>query len=153
MIDAPTARRPYIPAERTIPATLAALTEVGGHTRAFVQTCGLGDRDATAAALELAVHEIAVNIVRHAYGEQTGGWIHVCYLLDGDDLVVTLGDAGRPFVPAALVEPDLLQANEGGYGLFLVRQLVDRLSYTRLVGGNHWELRIGRSGRRQDPIR
>lgn len=141
-----TERAPYIPAERTIPATLAALPELGGHTKAFVMACGRGDRESTAASLELAVHEIAVNIVRHAY-EGRPGWIHARFLLDHDDLVVTLSDGGRSFSPADAVDPDLHQASEGGYGLFLVRQLVDRLSYTRAGGRNQWQLRIGRSGR------
>lgn len=145
-----TGRPLYIPAERTLPATLGALAELGGHTRAFVTACGTGDREATAAALELAVHEIAVNIVRHAY-EGRPGWIHVRYLLDHDDLVVVLTDGGRPFSPGDAVDPDLRQANEGGYGLFLVRQLVDRLTYARSGGRNHWQLRVARSGR--DPLR
>ena len=148
MIATPS-RPPYIPAERTIPATLGALAELGGHTRAFVQACGTGDRDATAAGLELAVHEVAVNIVRHAY-DGNAGWIHIRFLLDHDDLVVTLSDAGRAFRPADAADPDLRQANEGGYGLFLVRQLVDRLTYTRLADRNHWQLRVGRGGRNLD---
>ena len=149
MTDIPV-RRPYIPAARTIPATLSSLTEIGSHVRAFVQACGVGDRDATAAALELAVHEVAVNIVRHAYAGTRGGWIGATFLIEGDDLVVTLDDAGRPYVAPTHAEPDLTQANEGGYGLYLVRQLVDDLAYTRLRGGNRWRLRIGRSGRRLD---
>lgn len=140
------AREPYIPAERTIPATLAALAELGGHTRAFVLSCGQGDREATAASLELAVHEVAVNIVRHAY-EGRPGWIHVRYHLDSGDLVVSLMDVGRAFDPGDAVDPDLRTANEGGYGLFLVRQLVDRLTYSRAAETNHWQLRVGRSGR------
>jgi anti-sigma regulatory factor (Ser/Thr protein kinase) len=141
-----TSRAPYIPAERTIPATLGALAELGGHTRAFVVACGTGDREATAAALELAVHEVAVNIVRHAYAGRSG-WISARYLLDGDDLVVTLTDAGRPWLRRSVPDPDPEEAQEGGYGLYLVRQLVDRVTYTRLQYRNHWELRVGRAGR------
>lgn len=140
-------REPYIPAERTIPATLKALGELGGHTRAFVFSCATHDAEATAGALELAVHEIGVNIVRHAYDSQ-GGWLSIAYRIEGDDLVVTLTDAGRPFEPEDAVEPDPDQPTEGGYGLFLVAQLVDDLTYTRTRDRNRWELRVGRTGRR-----
>ena len=50
-------------------------------------------------------------------------------------------DSGDPFDKTAVATPILDEPQEGGYGLFLIEQLVDDFQYTRLVAGNQWQLK------------
>jgi anti-sigma regulatory factor (Ser/Thr protein kinase) len=88
------------------------------------------DADETAVAgLELALAEAAANVVLHAYGHETGRPIEL--VLDADDRQVslTLYHRGRAFDPDAAPPPVLDGTQESGYGLFLIRQSVDRVDY------------------------
>ena len=60
--------------------------------------CQLGRVDEeTLADLKLAVTEACSNSVRHAYGEDGGGWIEVRYELRPDSFSVEVADAGQGF--------------------------------------------------------
>jgi anti-sigma regulatory factor (Ser/Thr protein kinase) len=52
-------------------------------------------------------------------------------------------DQGRSFDPNSVPQPnsDPHELNEGGYGLHIVRQIMDVVSYEHLSErGNHWHL-------------
>ncbi len=108
---------------------------------------GAGSIDAaTIHSIELAVHEIATNIVDHAYPENREGQIEVSLSLSGSSqrtperLTVELSDSGMPFDAAAVAPVDLECAQEGGYGLFLAQALMDEVHYERRAGRNLWRL-------------
>lgn len=91
--------------------------------------------------VKLAVHEIANNIIEHAYGHEQGelavilqiDWQAHCFR-------ATLHDTGSAFAPTAVTAPNLDEPQESGYGLFLAQQLMDEVRYTRQADGNHWHL-------------
>lgn len=93
-------------------------------------------------ALELAVIELASNVIEHA-----GGGNRVACSLDlqvaADGLRAHLVDDGERATvdPAAAELPDALA--ESGRGLALVRMLVDELRYERDAAGNHWTVSRG----------
>jgi serine/threonine-protein kinase RsbW len=92
--------------------------------------------------VQLAVHEICTNIVEHAY-ENTGTnriAITISPAEQPKRLVVELHDTGRAFDLAAAREPTLDAPQERGYGLFLVRQLMDEVLYDPQPGNNRWRL-------------
>jgi anti-sigma regulatory factor (Ser/Thr protein kinase) len=89
-----------------------------------------------AMTFELAFDEILANITSYAYDDpQAGHAIEVSCRWDGATLSAEVVDDGRPFDPLAAGEPDLeagLEEREvGGLGLFLVRQLMDKVAYRR----------------------
>jgi serine phosphatase RsbU (regulator of sigma subunit)/anti-sigma regulatory factor (Ser/Thr protein kinase) len=103
----------------------------------------LAGRPADAAArLELALHEICVNVVDHAYAG-AGGPIRVAGLVDDQGVQLWVRDRGRPYTPppGPPAPPEELQVR--GYGLAIVRQLVDELRYERVGDENVWELTAG----------
>jgi serine/threonine-protein kinase RsbW len=90
--------------------------------------------------VQLAVHEGCTNIVDHAYEEAENGRINVTLTLENHRLVVELQDAGRAFNPDAVPEPRLDEPQVHGYGLFLMRSLMDEVTYSPQPGNNRWRL-------------
>jgi len=100
------------------------------------------DRGMVSYALQLAVQETCANIVDHAYAGAEDGRIHIELSVQAEPrcLVAEIYDAGRPFEPGQARQPDLEHGQERGYGLFLMNQLMDVVTYERLPGRNHWRL-------------
>lgn len=116
----------------------------------------VSQRDTVTYNVQLAVHEACVNIVEHAYGglaQDVGqGRIAVEISVGGAPrrIVVDLYDEGLPFaglpddlaggesistLPPAPQEPQVR-----GYGLLLMRGLLEEVRYERVSDRNHWRL-------------
>jgi serine phosphatase RsbU (regulator of sigma subunit)/anti-sigma regulatory factor (Ser/Thr protein kinase)/rRNA-processing protein FCF1 len=92
--------------------------------------------------IELAISEICTNIIKHAYGGQKGEIRGQITLLN-NGVELDFYDQGIRFDPNMVPEPqaDPHQLNEGGYGLHIVRQIMDVVAYENKPGqGNHWRL-------------
>lgn len=103
---------------------------------------GITDRERVVYAVQLAAHETCTNIIDHAYEGREGRRIAATLTLGArpQRVVVELEDSGLPCDPDAIGDPDLSAPRESGYGMFLIRNLVDEVQYTRLTGGNRWRL-------------
>ncbi|HTS47603.1 MAG TPA: ATP-binding protein [Bryobacteraceae bacterium] len=122
----------------SLPASLSSLQAFleFGHAGANAAGLTAADRD----QLDLVLEELLVNIARYAYQPGTGD-VEVAYTVESDGkLLVQIADKGRIFNPLEKEEPDLSSPLEdrpvGGLGIFLVRELVDSLSYRREQGRN-----------------
>ena len=107
--------------------TVPGLLEQVPHIRQWLRGI-LADWTVSAeviADLALAVTEICQNITLYGYRDITPGTIDVRLAKYGDIIRVTILDTAPIFVPpqASLPPPHALA--EGGYGLALVRSLVD----------------------------
>lgn len=102
----------------------------------------LAEREVTVYNLQLALHEVCTNVVKHAYAGTSGGRVLVSLTLheEAQRLVIEVRDSGSSFDIDSVAEPDLEQAQAGGYGLFLVRALMDEVTYTPGVQQNVWRL-------------
>jgi sigma-B regulation protein RsbU (phosphoserine phosphatase) len=90
--------------------------------------------DAVRDGLVLASFEAATNIVRHVPRRVVDSTL-VCRIWHhADALEVELMYVGEPFV-AAVTEPDFSGEREGGFGLFIIMQSVDRVDYGCPVAG------------------
>jgi serine/threonine-protein kinase RsbW len=92
-----------------------------GHARA----AGLDDEETW--ALELALTEALANVVRHAYAGRPDGRIELGLHVDDDRTELTIRDWGTAFDPSTYDVPDLATPRAGGYGLHLMRELVDEI--------------------------
>jgi sigma-B regulation protein RsbU (phosphoserine phosphatase) len=95
----------------------------------------------------LAVVEHVTNIIRHAYGEDTQGMIFGLLTITGDYLIMETVDRGEAIFDnlmldkAEAMKHALDHAREGGYGLAVIRVVMDVLHYERLASGrNVWRL-------------
>lgn len=97
----------------------------------------------TAADVVLAVDEVVTNIIVHGYRGKNGT-IEVALKRHNDRLVVSLRDHAPAFDPTKLPAPDinlpLEQRPLGGMGVYLVMELMDKVSYRAINGGNELTL-------------
>ncbi len=91
--------------------------------------------------VELAVQEMGSNAVLHAYRGRSDGWLRFEFSLDDGGVTVVLTDGGRAFVPADAPELYPGDVRVRGYGLHLLRRLVDEVEYRRIGDRNRWRLR------------
>ena len=92
--------------------------------------------------VELAVSEICTNIIKHAYAGETGD-ISGRIVLTDLGIQIDIYDQGNSFNPNAVPPPisDPTDPAEGGYGLHIVRQIMDIAEYEAgAQQGNHWRL-------------
>lgn len=125
-----------------IPAVVNSLPVVSNTFSAILeQVDGIPERETATYNILLSVHEICTNIIEHAY-ENKGGRIEIDIQLDEQSgiLTVDLFDNGRSFELADVPQPDLDSAPIRGYGLFLVHELMDEVSYLPAHEKNQWRL-------------
>lgn len=116
-----------------------SLRAIGPWLADLATRFGFTETDIDLGAVELAVHEIAMNIVDHSLA-LTGGTYTLTSVRDADSLVIRTCDRGKQFTPAAYRSPQLDEPQVGGYGLYLSEQLTDSLRYQRHGQENRWEL-------------
>ena len=81
------------------------------------------------AQLELAVQEAAANVLIHAYQRQPGRPLFAELEIDDARLTLTLTHEGLDFDPAAVRPPDFDGSRTGGFGVHLIRELMDEVYY------------------------
>ena len=126
-------------AELTVPATLENLEIVTGFIHERLKLAGCPAKLMT--QVDLAVEEIYVNIAHYAYHPSIGE-ATVCCEVGGEPLQVTIGfaDAGKPYNPLEQKDPDIMQDADqrpiGGLGVFMVKKLMDEITYEFIDGKN-----------------
>ena len=93
----------------------------------------VGFSDKEVYAIQLAADEASSNIIEHAYAGVTGGKIEIDLSISDKELKITMRDHGRSFDPSSVPEPnvkaDLSERKIGGLGMYLMRKLMDEVSY------------------------
>ena len=127
-----TTRRTAVPAD---PTQLTVLTE---FLREFGSAAALAP--AQVGTFELALEEIFLNIVMHGSEPGITPRVEVALNRGTDAVTMTIEDDGPQFDPLSLPPPDvtadLADRKVGGLGVFLVRKIMDTVSYARVAGRN-----------------
>jgi serine/threonine-protein kinase RsbW len=109
---------------------------------------------AQAQAFELALEEVFMNVVMHGSPAGTAPCVEVSLMLTDAGLIMTVEDDGPEFNPLSLPPPDVTaslgERPIGGHGVFLVRQVMDAVSYQR-VGARNRLTMTQRINRRANP--
>lgn len=97
-------------------------------------------------SLNLALEEIVSNIILYAYPPDTDEVIHINVdISDDDELTFEIVDSGKEFDPTQAPEADINLSLEerpiGGLGIFIVRNIMDDVSYQRSADKNILTLR------------
>ena len=115
----------------SIPSAPERFREVRSWLLARARAAGLGGNEAQDVAL--AVNEVCANIHRHAYAGKRDGRIDLSAEADAAtaSLRLTVRDYGVSF-DVSSVPPPSGEPQEGGYGVFLIRSLMDRVEFTNM---------------------
>jgi serine/threonine-protein kinase RsbW len=124
--------------ELKVAANLKEIDRVRGFLQDAIAGLPFDEEDRL--KIELALHEICVNIVRYAYPRGRKGPMIVRIWRDADSLFIEVRDKGIPFNPVRKKNPNLLvklrRGIPGGLGVYFFKTLMDGLSYRRAGGQN-----------------
>ena len=112
------------------------LSHVTEEAVRFLEERGAGDRAVYAA--NLAIEEMATNILKYGYDDKAAHEILLRVEIHPGSLRLVLEDDGHEFNPLRAPEPDVTQPAEqrapGGLGIHLVRKMVTEMTYERCGG-------------------
>lgn len=124
--------------EFSYPASFNRLDDMSAFIRLNARVYG----EEVAYQVELAASELFTNMIRYAYAGREDGEIRGRLTLTEDWFQLEVWDQGMPFDFSSIPNPDLTQIHEGGYGLFIIRQIMDDIEYYPATQqGNYWRLR------------
>jgi len=90
--------------------------------------------------LNLALEEAVSNVLLYAYPGEAGKEVDIKAMVREDRIDFTVSDSGVPFDPTAIPDPDLSADLKdrpvGGLGIYLVKRIMDEVSYCRRGGKN-----------------
>lgn len=125
-------------------ADFRSLWEVRRVISAQAKTLGIG-RNKIYRVL-VAVEEACTNIIRHAYEENAAKRLSLEVETTKTHVKILIRDIGKPFdfdryPSAAVVKMAVDKREKGGYGIHLIKALMDRYEYVRSNNGeNHLRL-------------
>ena len=133
----------------SVTGTLESLSAVRDFVTGAAKAADLDER--ATYRLNLAVDEIATNVVLHGY-EEAGltGELVLSAEVDERTLTIHLDDAGAGYDPdehdvLAELDRPIEERRIGGLGVFLARQRVDGFSYWRIGNRNRHTFMINRT--------
>lgn len=121
----------------TIPATLEEVSKFTQSLERQLEQLPIEERT----LIILAIQELLVNIVEHAYAGEPGEIEFELSLNDNDLIVIVFDNADHTFdMPNNIVAPDPLDLPENGMGLYIIQQSFDNVKHSRMSNGNQWQL-------------
>ena len=90
--------------------------------------------------LHLVMEEMVTNVIFYAYPQDEEADIELLAKSDGKELTFVLSDQGKEFDPTAKEDADLdvnpAERELGGMGIFIVKNIMNKVTYQRLEGKN-----------------
>ena len=127
-----------------VPAALGGVRLAAAAVRGIAETI-VGEDDA--GQVEVVVAEVGNNIILHGYGSQSDSsgdrGITITVETRDDQVILVFEDDGPPFDPVAAragTPEESIARGGGGLRLFIMRQIMDELSYERLDDKNVFRL-------------
>jgi len=115
----------------TFDANFHNLDEIREFVAETARQAGFSDKEIY--SIQLAADEASTNIIEHAYAGIENGKIEIDCSIEGDELKIVMRDNGKSFDPSSVPEPnvkaDLSERKIGGLGMYLMRKLMDEVSY------------------------
>lgn len=124
-----------------IESDLSQLSSVSEFLKYFINSLNVPFNVVWFEEVHLALVEAVSNIMRHSLG-QNAGYISGIFSIYEKTLEVVLVDSGRPFEwDSRPMTYDSETPAEHGYGMHIIRDVMDSIQYQRLPGRfNHWRL-------------
>ncbi|NNF04905.1 MAG: ATP-binding protein [Rhodothermales bacterium] len=99
--------------------------------------------------LKIAVDECCTNVIEHAYNGEGEHPIDIAVITKPDEFTIRIRDRGKKFDPTKYTEPDLIEyaktRKSGGFGVHIMRRLMDQVEYSTTGSTNECRLTKFRS--------
>jgi serine/threonine-protein kinase RsbW len=86
--------------------------------------------------INLVLEEALSNVIFYAYEKGSSHEIKIDFAHTANQLDITITDTGKPFDPTQKEDPDIELSVEdrpiGGLGIFLIRKIMNEVSYERV---------------------
>ncbi|MEQ1621667.1 MAG: ATP-binding protein [Methylococcales bacterium] len=99
-----------------------------------------GDREALAYQLNLVLTEATVNAIKHGNDSNPQDTVRISIHLYDKELNIKVYDHGQGFDLANVPLPDFENPKESGMGIYLIRSLMDSVTYTKQEACNVLEI-------------
>lgn len=100
-----------------------------------------GDKEVLAYHLNLVLTEAMVNAIKHARPQEPEKLVRIVISLHRDDLTIRVYDDGQGFDINAIPAPNFEELEDRGRGIFLIRSLMDSVSYRKNCRENILEMK------------
>ena len=95
-------------------------------------------------SINLVLEEALTNVIFYAFEKGVESEILVDLTMEGMLMTIIITDEGRPYDPTQKNDPDIDLSTEdrpiGGLGIFLIKQIMDEISYKRIVSKNQFTM-------------
>lgn len=88
--------------------------------------------------LQLAINEAFCNIVKHGYQGKSGYPVQLECRAGPKGVLFELCDQGASFDPTDVAEPNFAGERDSGFGLFILREIADRITYRPKSSADRW---------------
>ncbi len=111
----------------TIESELTEVSRARDWISALTHQAGLSSQESY--ELQLVLSEACTNAIKHAYGMEKNHPVELSAAIDDDQIRLIIRDFGRKMNPQEYREPNLEICAEGGYGVYLMRCLMDEVRF------------------------
>lgn len=118
---------------------LELLGKIGEHVVQSLKSYQ-GDREKLAYHINLVLTEAVTNVIRHGEKEGPGETLHVSLRVEQGRLTIKVYDRGQGFELCGLPEPSPPCLAEHGRGIFIIKALMDRVTYRKDEEGHVLEM-------------
>jgi len=80
------------------------------------------------------------NAIKYASTEDPEKLVHILINISEDDLMIKVFDKGQGFDINSIPDPDFEKLEDRGRGIYLIRTLMDSVSYKKVRNGNVLEM-------------
>jgi len=118
---------------------LGLIGNIGEEVARFLDTYS-GDRESLGYHLNLVLTEAMVNAIHYGTRGEAGDTVRVTLRIEDNQLCLKVYDQGQGFDLSAVPLPNLENLHENGRGIFLIRSIMDNVTYQKTDQGNVLEM-------------
>lgn len=100
-----------------------------------------GDKETLAYHLNLVLTEAMVNAIKHSGPKEPEKLVRIVITINVDDLTIKVYDDGQGFDINDIPSPNFEELEDRGRGIFLIRSLMDKVTYHRDCRENILEMK------------
>ncbi len=99
-----------------------------------------GDKETLAYHMNLVLTEAMTNAIKYGKTDEEGESVHILITISEKKLFIRIYDKGQGFDINEIPSPDFEDIQENGRGIFLIKSLMDSVTYIRHPDGNTLEM-------------